>query len=147
MSGNEAHVRRMARSLLAMSLAALLLSACATRAGFDARQAALVGLSEAELVATLGVPVRTYDAEGRRFLQYEDQRVVSAGGLSGPYGGFGYGGFGRRGLAYAGTSFGPVVETLECNTTFELRGGRVVGFNARGNACLAPEPRSGATRT
>lgn len=131
----------MTRPLLA-ALAALSLTACATREGFEARQAALVGRSEAELVATLGVPARTYDVEGRRFLQYEDRRLVSTGGAY-PFAGFGYG-LGRRGFGYGlGLGFGtgyPLVETRGCDTTFELRGGRVVGFAARGNACVATPP-------
>lgn len=131
----------MTRPLLA-ALAALTLSACATREGFVARQSALVGQSEAELVATLGVPARTYDVEGRRFLQYEDRRLVSYGGAY-PYGGLGYG-FGRRGFG-TGLGFGlgggyPLIETRSCDTTFEVHGGRVVGFGARGNACVAIPP-------
>ena len=133
----------MKRPLLAI-FAALSLSACATREGFVARQTALVGHSEAELVATLGVPARTYDVEGRRFLQYEDRRLASYGGAY-PYGAFGYG-FGRRGFGTGlGLGFGggyPLVETRGCDTTFELHSGRVVGFGARGNACVAVPPSS-----
>jgi len=129
---------------LLAAVAALSLSACATREGFEARQSALIGRSEAELVATLGVPARTYDAEGRRFLQYEDRRLVSYGGGY-PYGGLGFG-FGRRGFG-TGLGFGfgagyPLVETRGCDTTFELRSGRVVGFSARGNACVATPPHA-----
>ncbi len=134
-------MRHMTR-IIVTAMAALSLSACATREGFDARQASLIGRSEAELVATLGVPARTHDAEGRRFLQYEDRRLVSYGGS--PYGGFGYG-FGRRGYGLGvgfGGGYGPVVETRACDLTFEVRAGRVVGFSARGNACVAPEPRT-----
>ena len=108
----------MTRLLLA-ALAAPTLSACATREGFDARQASFIGRSEAELVATLGVPARTHNAEGRRFLQYEDRRVVSYVGS--PYSGFGYG-FGQRGFSGVGlgvgAAYGPVVEIRACDLTF-----------------------------
>ncbi|MBL6082500.1 hypothetical protein JMJ56_31530 [Belnapia sp. T18] len=107
--------------------------------------ASLVGRSEADLVAARGVPKQTYDTEGRRFLQYEDRRLVSypSAPFYGPaYGGFGYGGFaGRRfGPAfggYYGSAFVPTVETRACDVTFELRAGRVVGFTSRGNDCVA----------
>ena len=132
----------MTRPLLAAALAALSLSACATREAFDQRQATFVGRSEAELVSALGVPARTYDTEGRRFLQYEDRRIVSYPGSVG----FGYGGYYGRRFGYAGFGgvggFGPTIETRACDLTFELRGGRVVGFNARGDSCVATEPRT-----
>ena len=119
--------------LLIAALAALALTACATRAGFDARQSTLIGRSEADLVATLGVPVRTYEAEGRRFLQYEERRLVTYPGSPGFYGRYG---------RYLGGGFAPSVESRSCDVTFEVRAGRVIGFNARGNDCVAPPPSS-----
>lgn len=134
LAGSRAHhIRGTMRSLLTTALAALALSACATREGFDARTSALVGRSEVDLVAALGVPARTYDAEGRRFLQYEERRLITYPGSPGFYGRYG---------RYLGGGFPPSVETRACDLTFELRDGRVVGFNARGNNCVAPEPGS-----
>ena len=127
----------MTRAFLAAAMVALALSACATREAFDAQQAAFIGRSEAELVAALGVPVRTYDAEGRRFLQYEDRRIVSYPGAAG----LGYG-LGRwSGLG----GYGPRIESRSCDVTFELRDGRVVGFSARGDSCVAAVARTEPT--
>ena len=121
------------RQMLTAALAALALAACATRAGFDARQSALIGRSEADLVATLGVPARTYEAGGRRFLQYEERRLVTYPGSPGFYGRYG---------RYLGGGFAPWIESRSCDVTFELHSGRVVGFSARGNDCVAPPPSS-----
>ena len=136
--------------LVALAASPFVLAGCAraTPEAFNARMAAFVGRSEADLVAGLGVPARTYEAEARRFLQYEDRRLVTYPGdpfFGAGYGGFGYGGFGRRRFGsafggYYGAGLGPIVETRACNVTFELRGGRVAGFVARGNDCVAPVP-------
>ena len=119
--------------LLIAALAALAFTACATRADFDAGHSAMNGRSEDVLVATPGVPVRTYEAEGRRFLQYERRRLVTYPGSPGFYGRYG---------RYIGGGFAPSVESRACDVTFEVRAGRVVGFNARGNDCVAPPPSS-----
>jgi len=129
------------------ALALLALAGCAvpTQQAFDARQATLLGRSEAELVASLGVPDRVHEVDGRRFLQYEERRLISYGGGGGFYGpsyaGLGLGfGYGRRGLGYGGFyggGFAPTVETRACDLTFELRDGRVFAFNRRGNDCVA----------
>ena len=56
----------------------LLLAGCATGPGIEARLAPLVGGSEAALVEALGVPTRTHEAGGLRFLQYEERRAGPA---------------------------------------------------------------------
>jgi hypothetical protein len=121
---------------LALAVALLLLTGCAlpTVEGFTAAMSRFVGASEADLVAGLGVPVRTYEAGGRLFLQYEEQRVVTYPGS--PYFGRWHGGWWVPG------GFGPTMETRFCSVTFALRGGRVEAFNFRGNDCRAvPQPR------
>src|SRR3954466_2315629 len=104
------HTSRCGRILpLAVCLAAFSLTSCTrlTPQAFNARMAGFIGHSEADLVARLGGPMRTYEVEGRRFLQYEDRRIVTYPGdvLYGPsYGGIGYGGGGWRrfGPAFGG---------------------------------------------
>jgi hypothetical protein len=133
------------RPLATLILALGILTGCAraTPEAFNTRMASLVGRSEADLVAALGVPERTYEAEGRRFLQYEDRRLVSYPGAAfyGPgYGGFGGRRFGSAFNGYYSGGFAPMVETRACDVTFELRAGRVAGFTARGNDCVATAP-------
>jgi len=115
----------------------LLLAACAqpAPAPFEA-----VGLTESDLVARLGVPVGSYEAEGRRFLTYESQ--ASAGPSVTPSLGFGIGRFGGGwgsgtalgtglGLSFGGGGGG----TIGCTTTYELRQGVVTGSTRQGQGC------------
>ena len=101
----------------------------------------LVGQPETDLVRRLGVPTRTYETSGHRFLAYQERQtsIVGTGvgfgdfgGLGyGGYGGFGYGGFGGFGTTFSNSR---IVERV-CETTFDVAGGRVVTWSLRGNAC------------
>lgn len=104
---------------------AVLLAGCAPAFNRPAFLASLVGQPEAEVVRQLGVPSRTYEANGRKFLAYSERRseIVSLG--------VGFGG-------YFGPSFGySPSEIIErgCETTFETANGRVLTWSLRGNAC------------
>ena len=110
-----------------LSCAALAAAGCAVGPPLEERLRAFVGRSEGDLVATLGVPERTYEAEGRKFLTFEDQRSYIVAGPS-VYPGYGYSRFGPY--------FSPpgyVVRT--CEITFAVRGGRVESFTFRGDGC------------
>jgi hypothetical protein len=110
-------------------VALLLLSACAD--GLAARKASLaplVGQSEADLVRALGVPTRSFESGGHRFLEYEARDVSIIPGLPG----HGFGPWGSWG--YYGAMPPQVVERV-CDTTFDLVNGRVASFTLRGNAC------------
>ncbi len=120
------------RRLLALAVIALLLSACVdTVAQRVAELNPLVGQPEAELVRQLGVPTRTFETGGRRFLAYTENRVDAYPGAFTPY----YGGWGPYGGYYAGGMLGPEVVVQACETTFEIADGKVVSYSLRGNAC------------
>lgn len=99
----------------------------------------LVGQPETEILRRMGVPTRTYDTGGHRFLAYREQRtsiynsgpVFGFGGFGGGYG-YGYGG-GFGGLG-GGFSDSEVVNRI-CETTFEVARGTVINWSLRGNAC------------
>ena len=93
----------------------------------------LVGQPETELVRRLGVPTRTYETSGHRFLAYQERQtsVVGTGIGFGGFGGFGYGGFGGVGTTFSNSQ---IVERV-CETTFDVASGRVVTWSLRGNAC------------
>jgi len=94
-----------------------------------ARQAylsSLVGQPEASLVQQMGVPARSYEVGGAKFLAYDEQRVdvVPSFPSYGPFFNGWYGG-----------GFPPQVIERRCETTFEVTDGTVRSFTLRGNAC------------
>ncbi|MGG5811785.1 hypothetical protein [Falsiroseomonas sp. CW058] len=108
----------------------LLLAACAQGPTLGERLSTLVGRSEGDLVAALGVPVRTHEADGRRFLQFEQRRAVA---VSQP-------GFDRPFFTPYGPRWGyvpapPAYAVVGCDITFALREGRVESFTFRGEGC------------
>lgn len=121
----------------------LALAACstATPEAFDRRMATYVGRPEAEVVASLGVPNRTYDGDGRRLLQYEFARPSSGPAIFPSIGlGFGSGGWGSGwgvgtglGLGFGGYGAPPA----GCILIFESRDGRITGFTRNGPGCVA----------
>ena len=106
----------------------LALAACAT--GPDRRQvlASLVGQPETEAVRQFGVPTRTYETGGRKFIAYDERTtdLLPSGPFLGGFGYFGYGGFG---------GFPPQLIERGCETTLEVAGGKVVSWALRCNAC------------
>ncbi len=117
----------------------LLLAACSsgTTAEFDRRIGTYVGRPEADVVANLGVPSRTYEGDGRRLLQYEFARPSSRPAVF-PSIGLGFGGFGSGvgvgtglGLGFGGGG------ADGCVLVFESREGRITSFNRNGPGCVA----------
>jgi hypothetical protein len=113
----------------ALIAATLLLAGCADLlAQREAYLNTLVGQSEENVVRTLGVPTRTVDSNGHRFLAYTESRldIVPTGPIM-PWGW-------RNGWGYGGGFPSEVVQRV-CETTFEVVDGRVKGYTLRGNAC------------
>ena len=86
---------RAATLLLLTALCASGLGACAPRLDRRALLAPLIGVSETELVARMGVPNRVYQTGDVKFLAYGDRRIDVIPGTypfwgpwSYPYGGF-----------------------------------------------------------
>lgn len=124
----------------ALLLSTLLMAACTTGPDRAAVLNGLVGQPETEVVRVLGVPSRTYETAGHKFLAYTEQRSSYVdGGFGGFYGGGFFGG------GFYGAGFGPgfgygygfpaeIIPRL-CETTFDVAGGRVQSWALRGNAC------------
>jgi hypothetical protein len=123
--------------LALLSLAMLAGCATGTTEDFDQRIASYVGRPEAEVVAGLGVPSRTYEGDGRRLLQYEFVRPSSAPAfLPGVGIGFGSGGVGiGTGLGFGFGGYGAPGNT--CVLVLESRAGRITSFNRQGRGCVA----------
>lgn len=116
----------MRRLILSLALPATLAACAAPGPTLEQRLATFINRSEGELVAQLGVPVRTYQTEGRRFLEFEHRQTVVVPGDPWFYGPYGY----RR--SWAAPSAYAVVQ---CNMTFAIRNDRVESFTARGEGC------------
>jgi hypothetical protein len=117
----------------AIALAAVLLLAACTTYSLEQRQAYLgqfVGHDEADVVRVLGVPPRTYEASGHRFIAYIEQRTDVVPGWYGPgwYGPWG-------GPGPWGGGLPPEVIQRVCVTTFAIDAGKVTSFSLQGNAC------------
>lgn len=104
----------------------LVLGACAVGPTLDQRMAAFIGRSEGDLVASLGVPVRSYETEGRRFLQFERRSTVSVAQpdpfFYGPW-------------RYRPWMAPPAYAEVQCDITFALREQRVESFVLNGQGC------------
>lgn len=85
-----------------------------------------VGQSESVLVQRMGVPTRSYETGGVKYLAYDERRIDIIPGAP-TYAPF-Y-------LGWYGGGFPPQVIELNCETTFDVVAGTVQSFNLRGNAC------------
>lgn len=122
------------RSGVAALGAALAVAGCAVGPPLEQRLLPFIGQTEGDLVAVLGVPERTYEADGRKFLTFEDKRSYIVAGS--PYLGRGYGRYGYGyGLGY-GPFFSPPGYIVRfCEITFAFRDGRAESFSFRGDGC------------
>ncbi len=119
------------RALILILATVLLLASCSSaQQQRVALLNSLVGATETEVVRQLGVPSRTFEAEGHRFLAYREQRTSIAGPLL--WGG-GWAGW-NDGWSYAGAWPADVIERV-CETTIEVVDGRMATWTLRGNAC------------
>lgn len=120
------------RAVLAGMILLPLLSACVSTPDRRIELDALVGRSEANAVRVLGVPDRSFEAGGRRFLAFVDRRSEAYGGGVGIFGTYGYSYGGPGVLAY---DPGPAIYQRLCETTLEIAEGSVASYTLRGNAC------------
>jgi hypothetical protein len=98
---------------------------------------ALVGKSETDVVKTLGVPSRTIETGGHKYLAYSRNKLVTIPGDYGfgPAWGWGYWGGGWGGGWGGWGGFPPEIVQRDCETTFDLLGGVVQSWTFRGNDC------------
>ena len=103
-----------------------LLAGCAdTLARRQARLIPLIGRPVGDLIQQLGVPNRTYETGGVKYLAYEETQVQVLPGVPGA--GFWSGGW--------GSGIPPEVIQWQCQTTFAVAGGLVRSYALHGNGC------------
>ncbi len=109
-------------------LLSVVVGACANQ--LTERQAFLnqfVGHPDFQLVQKLGVPARTYQTGGVKYLTYTESRLEFVPPLP-PYGG-------PRWWVGAYGEPPPQVVNLECETTFAVAAGVVKSYTLHGNGC------------
>ncbi len=99
----------------------------------EAYLSTMVGLSEAELIQRMGVPQRTYEANGHKFLAYEHQSesYMSEDDFGGGFGMMGMGPYGFGEPDFGGGE----VDISTCQTVFDLVKGYVQSFSRHGDGC------------
>ena len=119
-----------------LAFATVLLSACATTAGYEKLLNSWVGVQEVDLVRSWGPPMQAYEAGGRKFILYSSQRNVFIPGVAPTYQTRVVGN-----TAYTSAVGGsPAMNVgMACVTTFELENSRVVSWSWKGNDCKAKE--------
>ena len=124
------------KKILASVLLLLVLTGCATTANYEKNLASWVGASELDLVRNWGPPQQIYEAGGRKFLLYTNERSVFIPGTAPSYttNVIGNTAYTRR---VGGSSAQHV--NLSCQTTFELENERIVSWRWQGNSCKARE--------
>jgi hypothetical protein len=120
------------RAALAGLVLLPLLTGCISEPDRRAVLNSLLGKSETDAVRVLGVPDRSFESGGRRFLAFVDRRSEAYGGGVGIFGTYGYAYGGPGVLAY---DPGPAVFQRLCEMTIEIAEGRVASYSLRGNAC------------
>jgi hypothetical protein len=115
---------RIAPALLLLPL----LAACAVGPTLQQRLSTFIGLGEGDLVAELGVPVRSYETDGRRFLQFERERTVAISQPEPMFYPYPY-----RYRPWIAPP--PAYAQVRCDITFALRDRRVESFTLNGQAC------------
>jgi hypothetical protein len=109
-------------------LAGLLLAACTPMPTLQERLDGLLGQDEATLIMALGVPVRASEADGQRFLQFEQRRTAPLAPPPMPV-------FGPWGPGWAAWPGAPSYMVVGCDITAALRDGRAARFSYRGDGC------------
>ncbi len=114
------------RRAVVLLLAGLLVGCVNQLAAREARLNQFIGQPDSVLVQQMGVPARTYETDGVRYLAYVEHRVDVIPGIP-TYSPFFPG--------WYGAGFPPQVVDLRCETTFQVVGGTVKTFTLHGNAC------------
>ena len=124
----------------------MLAGGCATTAKYEAKLNTWIGVSEDSLIASWGVPDKTYEMrDGKKAIEFARKNTVQSGGYTytTPQTTYESGKIGDQ--SYSGTSTTYVTTTepirkykLFCSTSFIINSsGKVESWHHEGNDCLA----------
>ncbi len=116
----------------------VLMAGCQTVQTTAASNDLWIGQEELTLVRVWGVPDRSYETSGHRFLVYVSQRTVTNPGIPGTYIPIPSGGSPPAYQMVGGVP--PSTQTYICETTFELVGTQIVGWQTSGSGCRSLPP-------
>ena len=124
----------MKKLFFSIILIAFVFSACATEEGYKKAVNSWMGSTELDLIRQWGPPQQSYEAGGRKFLVYTSSRNVIIPGTAPTYNTTIIGN-----TAYTNSIGGTPAQNigLNCQTTFEVYGDRVVSWRFQGNDCTA----------
>lgn len=107
---------------------------CATQENYRNELKKSIGMSEETLISRIGVPNRIYELNNKKYLVYIDSNTVYVPG----YGqnryninDYGY----TTTASQVGYSTPGYYANYNCETTFIVESGAIIGFTFKGNAC------------
>ena len=134
------------KKLIYLFVLVMLVSGCATTAKYEAKLNTWVGASEDSLIASWGVPDKSYSlGDGKKAVEFIHKDIFETGGYSYmvPQTTYQSGTIGNK--SYSGTSATYVTETepirkyrFSCKTSFIIdSNGKVVSWHHEGNDCVS----------
>jgi hypothetical protein len=112
----------------------LILAGCATHAGYEQRLNVWLGEDEAALVSQWGRPLKTYEANGFKYLVYKSSEVVTSTGVN-PNAQTSFLG---NSIYPGANAWAPSMNFINtCETIFEIQAGKVTSFDFKGPECRA----------
>jgi hypothetical protein len=122
------------KRLLAIFIAIVGISGCATTANYDKLMKTTIGKSEKDLVAALGIPQGSYESEGVRYLTYSRTESGVIPGTPARANTVVIGGVPYTNMVGGTPAIG---YTNACTTIFKIENKVVVSYEFKGNACVA----------
>ena len=134
------------KKLIYLFVMVMLVSGCATTAKYEAKLNTWIGVSEDSLIASWGVPDKTYEmGDGKKAIEYVRKNTIQSGGYTytTPQTTYHSGKIGDQ--SYSGTSTTYVTETepvrkyrFSCKTSFIItNSGKIESWHHEGNDCVA----------
>lgn len=134
------------KKLIYLFVLAILLSGCATTAKYETTLNTWIGVSEDSLIASWGVPHKTYNlSDGKKAIEYVYKDTVQTGGYTytTPQTTYQSGTIGNKSYSGTSTTYVTEMEPLRtyksyCKTSFVINNsGKVESWHHEGNNCVS----------
>jgi hypothetical protein len=134
------------KKLIYLFVMLILVSGCATTAKYEAKLNTWIGVSEDSLIASWGVPDKTYEMrDGKKAIEYVRKNTVQTGGYTytTPQTTYESGKIGDQSYSGTSTTYVTGIEPirkyrLSCKTSFIINNsGKVESWHHEGNDCVS----------